>query len=552
MRVSQILDDIDLGSITLPVFQRGYVWDRGRVKKLMNSLYQGWPVGSLLIWRTEANSVDVRPGGQTSPLPYMDLLLDGQQRVTSLYGIARGTPPGYFEEEDASKAKAFANLYFDVESEQFEFYNARTMATRPQWIPVTRVFLDGPEIVVRQALSNTVSVPMDRQLMYLTRVKQIENILDADIHHETIGAAKPLDDVIKIFHAVNSGGRVLSQGELALARVGAEWPQARAELRNRLSRWQHSGFDANLDWLLRCVTVLATNASEFTALNDQKVPVSSIQQSLENTERAVDILLETARTHLGIDDSNIHRSKQAFPVMVKYLVDHCGGDFVDESSKARLLHWYVSASIWGRYSGPTETLINEDLRALESEGGPLETLRGVLLPVGTDGSVHPRNFDAVRTNARFFPLLYMMSRVWGARDWQVPMPVLPDLELGTRLQLHHIFPKAVLRKQRQDLSREALNNFGNLAFISRDANLAIGEREPADYLAEIAEHYPHALQSQWVPDDPELWKVENYERFLEERRRLLAASANDFFVVAPQRTYTDSRVGISTGGFGFR
>ena len=110
MKVSQILDDIDLGSITLPVFQRGYVWDRGRVKKLVNSLYQGWPVGSLLIWRTEANSVDVRPGGQASPLPYMDLLLDGQQRVTSLYGIARGKPPGYFEEEDTSKTESVRQL----------------------------------------------------------------------------------------------------------------------------------------------------------------------------------------------------------------------------------------------------------------------------------------------------------------------------------------------------------------------------------------------------------------------------------------------------------
>ena len=462
VKVFEILENVENGSIALPVFQRGYVWDRARVKKLMTSLYRGWPVGALLIWRTPPDRVDVRPGGEPPPSGYIDLLLDGQQRVTSLYGIIRGKPPAYFEAEDEPKAKTFTNLYFNVDQESFEFYNATTMGHRPEWVPVTKIFLDGPETVVKEALVNTVSVSLETQLDYVSKVSRIHDILGANLHDERVpGQDRSLDDIVEIFHAVNSAGRTLSHGDLALARIGADWPDARREMQQRLKKWDDAGFSANLDWLLRCVTALASGASEFQTLHDRNVPTATIQRALADTENAVDILLETTWKYLGMDNSNVHRSKQAFPIMVKYLADKCDGDFPDDQTKAQLLHWYVNASIWGRFSGPTETNINEDLRALENDD-PLAALIESLADHTGGRSVGPESFDAVRTNARFFPLLHIMSRVGGARDWKVPMSMLSDLDPGTPLQLHHIFPKAVLQRH-EGLSREAQNNFGNLA-----------------------------------------------------------------------------------------
>jgi len=94
MKISTILDQIDSGTIALPEFQRGYVWNSGQVRGLMQSLYLGHPVGSLLVWVTPTESAYAR-GNQKLHTGSVELLLDGQQRITSLYGLVRGKPPAF-------------------------------------------------------------------------------------------------------------------------------------------------------------------------------------------------------------------------------------------------------------------------------------------------------------------------------------------------------------------------------------------------------------------------------------------------------------------------
>ena len=96
MIVNAILSQIDLGSYALPVFQRGYVWNRDQVRKLMYSLYRGYPVGQLLVWDTPTDSTITKGDGPLTA-GHVNLILDGQQRITSLYGLFRGYPPKFFE-----------------------------------------------------------------------------------------------------------------------------------------------------------------------------------------------------------------------------------------------------------------------------------------------------------------------------------------------------------------------------------------------------------------------------------------------------------------------
>jgi uncharacterized protein with ParB-like and HNH nuclease domain len=107
MRISTVLDQIDIGSIALPEFQRGYVWNRDQVRALMQSLYRRFPVGSLLVWTTRSEGASTRGDGTVAP-GVVKLLLDGQQRMTSLYGIIRGRPPKFFD----GNAEAFSSLHF--------------------------------------------------------------------------------------------------------------------------------------------------------------------------------------------------------------------------------------------------------------------------------------------------------------------------------------------------------------------------------------------------------------------------------------------------------
>lgn len=92
MQIASILDSIDNGHMALPEFQRGYVWGREQVRGLFQSLYRGHPVGSLLVWATDASTATPRGHGKLAP-GVVKLLLDGQQRITSLYGVIRGKPP---------------------------------------------------------------------------------------------------------------------------------------------------------------------------------------------------------------------------------------------------------------------------------------------------------------------------------------------------------------------------------------------------------------------------------------------------------------------------
>lgn len=95
-KLAAILDQIASGSVLLPEFQRGYVWNRDQVRGLMRSLYLGYPVGGLLNWETQSDSSLIR-GDAAASSALRALILDGQQRVTSLYGITRGRPPAFFQ-----------------------------------------------------------------------------------------------------------------------------------------------------------------------------------------------------------------------------------------------------------------------------------------------------------------------------------------------------------------------------------------------------------------------------------------------------------------------
>lgn len=124
MKISTILDHIDNGHIALPEFQRGYVWSRNQVRRLFDSLYRRHPVGGLLVWVRDSKGAAHRGSGKLDP-GVIKLLLDGQQRMTSLYGVVRGQSPKFFEGD----AQAFTGLHFHLKNESFEFYQPSKMKT---------------------------------------------------------------------------------------------------------------------------------------------------------------------------------------------------------------------------------------------------------------------------------------------------------------------------------------------------------------------------------------------------------------------------------------
>lgn len=515
MKISTILDHIDSGHMALPEFQRGYVWSRKQVRELFDSLYRRHPVGGLLVWATQSSDA-VHRGGRPLTAGVVKLLLDGQQRITSLYGVARGCPPEFFD----GNPQAFNGLYFHVGEETFNFYQPTRMKDDPLWIDVSELMQKGTGDFIDPLLA--VSEDKTRIGDLISRLSRLIEIKEIELHvDEVTGTDKSLDIVVDIFNRVNSGGTKLSKGDLALAKICADWPEGRNQMKAQLGIWQNQGYNFNLDWLLRSVNTVLTGEAKFSYLHEKSA--EEIQEGLKRAIKAVDTALNMIGGRLGLDHDRVLFGRFAIPVMARYLDQRNGP--LDERERDKLLFWYFQAGMRGRFSGSTETKIDQDLALIEEIEGGLDRLIEHLR-LGYGGlRVESGYFDAWSLGARFYPVLYMLTRMGEAKDWGTGLP-LKKVLLGhmNKLEVHHIFPKSQLYSR--GYQRSEVNALANFCFLTKDTNLSIRNRLPEKYFPEIEEKHEGALRSQWIPMDPELWRIDNYRDFLEARRVLLAEETN--------------------------
>jgi hypothetical protein len=356
-------------------------------------------------------------------------------------------------------------------------------------------------------------------------LSQLLGVIDIDLHVEEVtGEDKTLDVVVDIFNQVNSGGTKLSKGDLALAKICAEWPEARVPMKAKLKEWVDAGYHFNLDWLLRSVNTVLTGEAKFSYLHDKGA--LDIQDGLKRANKHVDSCLNLISARLGLDHDRVFFGRGGVPVMVRYLEQKKSS--LDAKERDKLVFWFAQAGMWGRFSGSTESFIDQDLAALEGASGGLDALLEQLRLWHGGLRVEAGHFTGWSLGARFYPILYMLTRMGDARDWGTGVPLKANL-LGkmNRLEVHHIFPKAQLYKLKQ--KRSDVNALANFCFLTKDTNLDISDRLPEKYFPEVESAHPGALASQWIPIDPALWKADHYLDFLEARKALLAKEANRQF-----------------------
>lgn len=525
MKISTILDHIDSGHMALPEFQRGYVWNRDQVRGLFDSLYRRHPVGGLLVWATQSLTATHRGDGQLAA-GIVKLLLDGQQRMTSLYGVARGRPPEFFD----GNIQAFTGLRFHLDNETFSFYQPVKMKDDPLWIDVTEVMKNGQK--GHEELIETLAGYPEigtKAVKYSGRISRILGVLDIDLHTEEVtGEDKTLDVVVDIFNRVNSGGTKLSKGDLALAKICADWPGGRDVMKGKLKEWEASGYHFNLDWLLRSVNTVLTGEARFHYLHEKGA--DEVKEALKRANRHIDNCLNMIGGRLGLDHDQVFFGRFGIPVMARYLdqreLKKLGP--MSEKERDKLLFWFVQAAMWGRFSGSTESVIDKDLEAITGQDGTLDPLLEQLRLWNGGLRAEAGHFTGWSLGARFYPVLYLLTRMGESRDWGTGLPLKASL-LGkmSRLEVHHIFPKAQLYKATgYDFRKPEVNALANFCFLTKDTNLKISDRLPEEYFPEVESRHPGALASQWIPDDPELWRLDRYRDFLHERKELLAKELN--------------------------
>ena len=519
MEVSTILDHIDSGHMALPTFQRGYVWKRNHVRELMDSLYRRHPVGSLLVWVTPSDNVSHR-GSQDLTAGVVQLLLDGQQRMTSLYGIIRGTPPSFFDGD----ANAFTGLHFHLQNEEFRFHQPAVMNDDPLWIDVSALMQRGNDGVGEHiARLAQVEIPQTDIGYLYGRISRLLGIRDVKFHADAVtGEDKTVEVVVDIFNRVNSGGTKLSQGDLALAKISGSWPDAREVFKAKLAKWKKRDYEFDIPWLLRNVNAIVTGEARFMHLHNETT--ASIQSGLDRAEHSIDYALNLIANRLGLDYGGVIKAPYALPVMSRY-IDQRGGRITDGVESDRLIYWYFLGAMRGYFSGSIESKLDQDFETIKEADGAIDRLIEKL-HLAYNSRIEPAHFGGSNVSDLFHTVLYAMTRVGEARDWGSPWDPLKKHALGkmSRLELHHIFPKS--RLYDADYKRSEVNAVANFCFLTKETNLKIGARLPSDYFREIRDNCPGALESQWIPMDEELWEIQNYPRFLEERRKLLADAAN--------------------------
>ena len=534
MEVHAILTNVELGKIALPRFQRGYVWKRRQVREFFDSLYRKHPVGSLLTWLTTDED------GTTT-----ELLLDGQQRVTSLYGVIKGQAPAFFSGDDG----AFRNLRFHAGNERFEFFQPIKMKDDPLWFDVTEVMKAGqgglPGVLEKRLGAPGAQFEATRFIEINNRLLQLLSVTNRGLHIEQItDERKNIDTVVDIFNRLNSAGTTLSSGDLALARIAARWPDVRRDMGRDVKRWREHDFHFTLDWLLRCMNAVINGEAAFQYLHD--TPGEQVKDGLQRTVKHVDTVLDQISLRLGLDHNRVLFGRFSIPIMVRHLELRPPG-MMSTDEWHRLLYWFLQAGMRGRFSGTTETKIKQDMGSVD---GTVDGIERLIADIGTKWGrrrVTASDFDAWSLGARLYPALYWLTRVGGAKNFCDGTDLKAGLlGKGARLEVHHIFPKAVLYESEHEYTKPQVNALANLCFLTAGCNKWIGAACPAEpsrfvkgkddpdlrriglegYFDFVEEKNAGVLESQWIPMDKELWKVRNYPAFLEARRSLLAEAAN--------------------------
>ena len=234
MTIHELLDDIKKLDLVLPEFQREYVWDREQAKQLLVSLFLGYPTGSLLVWKTDKPPDIKNKAIDTDKIGTTSVILDGQQRLTTLYLLTRGEIPPYYTEADIKDDPR--DLYFELETGDFQYFQAQRMQSNPAWVAVVDCFRADPPNVfeISSAKAEDPSRIVELAKTYNDHLNRLQNILEKTYPIQTVPSSADIDDAIDVFDRVNSLGTKLTDAELALAHITGKWPQARQTMKDKI------------------------------------------------------------------------------------------------------------------------------------------------------------------------------------------------------------------------------------------------------------------------------------------------------------------------------
>jgi hypothetical protein len=547
------------GRLHLPDLQRGFVWSPERVRALFDSLYRRYPIGALLLWKPSWEGSDApfvtRPWDLAPPSPTTGrgvrestsriepgsmFVLDGQQRLTSLFSVL-------FSNREPDKTVRDPNLMVALTpdpgwaDQPFHLHSRNIVKSQRDGLLIPADILfesvrgNDESVAISKAIGDWVKFEDPLFFKALDRANRIRtSILEAEIVAYEIDAEADDDSVIEIFARLNQQGVRLKPGDLAAARLTGKMKGFRSMARTVLTQKSLVGFASvegedeaprsgafiDTDLLVRTALFLSNNVVKYREVEERSD--ASKAQAYENVKSTWDEAAKSLAESVSIfknagvpDGSWIQYRYILLPPAIWQAKGHPRKDDF-------WLAWALLACLWGQYSGSAETHVQAD--AIQSRDGNIQGLLDSLKSrAKRTESLIPDSEDfrqqIVQERGVTLGLLLHLVRV-DARSIPSQKRISPAEALGEPLEVHHIFPRAYLNQNSSETKSFQADRLGNLTILFRSDNEHLSDDPPSSSLVDRSQE---ELKNHFIPLDHDLWLIDNYERFCQERETLLAA-----------------------------
>src|SRR5690606_27885281 len=561
--LKKLVEDISMGEIGLPDIQRPFVWPMTKVRDLFDSMYRGFPIGYLLFWENGCSDTHRTIGAAPKQKVARLLIVDGQQRLTSLYAVMKGVPVVTKDFKSQRIKIAFHPL-----SEKFEVSNA-AIEKDVEWIPDISILWQPdtkPHAFKRkflEKLGKRRPLTAEEEDIIHERIDRLIKLEEYPLTALEISSSVDEDKVSEIFVRINSKGEALNQANFILTLMSVFWDEGRKELEEFCRRSKAPSPDGspspfnhylrpNPDQLLRVSVALGFRRARlehvYSLLRGKDLETRQFSDEQRVKQFA---LLQEAQAYV-LDLQNWHEffkvlKRAGYPsdqlissqmaVLYTYALWLIGKrDFKVDLYRLRevMARWFFMATLTGRYTGSPEARFEQDMALLRGANRADDFVRildeqiSAVLTKDYWEVTLPNELEtaAARNTAQF--AYYAALCLSEARVLYSKMKVSELLDPTTKakktaLERHHLFPRKYL--QRIGVREKRLiNQVANYALVEWSDNIKISDRAPSDYVPELEKRFAsdelqrmydwHGLPSNWYELD--------YEDFLKERRRRIA------------------------------
>lgn len=581
--IETLLTWVKSGEIAIPEIQRPFVWDASKVRDLMDSLYQGYPVGYVIAWKNP--NVRLKDGSHSEG---KKVLIDGQQRVTALTAAVLGE---YVINKTYERVKI--KIAFHPVDERFEVQNPAILKDKT-WVHdiaeaingdlfelVDEYFENNPDVdkkAVRTAFSNLMNIPKKQ-------IGLIELASDLDI-----------ETVTEIFIRINSKGVVLSQADFAMSKIAADTDNGGNELRKAIDYFCHlakepgyykhivdhdkefakSDLFSKMQWLKNenddlydpdytdLIRVAFTSkfgrgrmADLVSLLSGRNFETrtfesSIVEESFQKLRSGVQSFINEINfkrflmivKSAGFIDSKMIRSQNAinFAYILYLKLKELGVNSVNIERYVK--RWLVFSILTGRYSGSPESVFDFDIKQISQK--PFEEYlkekeEGELSDAFWKASL-PQSLDTSVASSPYFHV-FLAAQVKASDRGFLSRDVLVGDLILHRGDIHHLFPRDYLKKN--GLERGKYNQIANYVYMQSEINIKVGNKPPKDYFELVKQQISEGSQTvSGLSNDTELMEnlrmncvpieitemqIDDYPEFLSKRRLLIAEKIRDYY-----------------------